>query len=86
MGFPEMHYYHFKTLIIGYPRPISFVIRVYCNGATIRTENHPVTNFKFPYRTQVNAERQVMAWCDRMNGLPAVGASARSYGSRETVQ
>uniref|UniRef100_A0AAU8B3W6 Uncharacterized protein n=1 Tax=Dulem virus 54 TaxID=3145765 RepID=A0AAU8B3W6_9VIRU len=80
-------YYHFKTLPIGWPVPISFVIRFMCNGKTVRTENHPVTNSKFPYRTQSQAEQAALIWCDmknqaQKNSRPAGGARARSGAGR----
>lgn len=72
------HYYHFKTLTIGYPIPISFVIRIMRNGQTIRTENHPVTNNKFPYRTQIHAESQALLWCGLQNSQSRHGGQRRA--------
>lgn len=82
----DMDYYHFQILPIGYPRQVAFIVRFMCNGKTVRTENHPVLNTKFPLRTYTTAEHQAKAWCQTMNGLPAEGARARSGISREAVK
>ncbi|MFD1245847.1 hypothetical protein [Paralysiella testudinis] len=59
--------FHYQMLVVGFPVPIAYVVRYYHGKDLLSTENHPVTDHKFPQRTKLHAQDRASARCAQWN-------------------